>query len=272
MSYGLSPSIEINEKDFLSGRRQTANRFAGTVGNFNWGPVGEKQFIRDEKDLVEVFHDPDDNNFADWFSVFNFNAYNDKLYVVRAIKDDGSDNAGIVITKTGTNAPFADLKKHEDDEISVTFGADDKFKFLARYCGEFGNSISVAMATATDFPIATTYVIDEVGNQIAFRDIFEYAPQVGEVALVVLLNERVVERHIVSLTAGSKNFRGESNYIETYVNRRSKYIYAFNNTSQVDFSSFESTDFELRTDRIYHNTGVEFEKVSYLRFHMPFLV
>lgn len=236
MSYGLSPSFEINEKDFLSGRRQTANRFAGTVGNFNWGPVGIKQLIRDEKDLVEVYHDPDDNNYADWFCVFNFNAYNDKLYVVRAIKELNSLNAGVAITNAGISATYSVLKKHEDHEVDVTYEAGEKFKFLAKYCGSYGNNISVALATSADFATAA------VNASLDFRNIFEFAPQVGEVALVVLLNGRVVEREIVSLTPSSKNFRGESNYIETYINRRSRYIYAYENSAETTVASFEETD------------------------------
>ena len=237
MSYGLSPSIEINEKDFLVGRRQVANRFAGTVGNFNWGEVGKKVLIRDEKDLVEVFHDPDDNNFADWYCVNNYNAYNDKLWVVRAIKEVGSDNAGICITKTGTNTPYAELRKNLDHEIVPSFDENEKFKFLAKYPGEFGNKLSVAMATDTDFPTA-----EVVSSGAKFKDLFEYAPATDEVALVVLLNEMIVERFIVSLKEGHKNFRGEVNYIEQYIERKSRYIYAYDNKSEEDYDSFEAVD------------------------------
>lgn len=237
MSYGLSPSIEINEKDFLVARRQTANRFAGTVANLNWGAVGLKTLIRDESDLVELFHEPDENNYADWYCVNNYNAYNDKLYVVRAIKDAGSSNAGINITKTGTNSAYTELRKNADVELIPTFETDDKFKFLAKYPGAFGNKLSVALSTSADF--ATAEIIN---GGVKFINVFEFAPTTDEVAIAVLLDDRVVERFIVSLKTGSKNFRGEANYIENYIERNSLFIYAFENTSQEDYASFTSVE------------------------------
>ena len=235
---GLSPSIVTSERDFLVGRRRVSFGFAGTVGNFNWGEVNKKKLIQDEKTLVQTFHEPDDDNFADWYAVSNYHAYNDKLYVVRAINETDSYNAGIAITETGTDAAFAALRKNKDDEITVTFESAQKLKFLAKYAGSYGNKISVAMSTSADF--ATANIIDTESQTITFKDTFEYAPAAGELAIVVMVDDEIVERHVVSLTQGSKDFRGRSNYIENYIERMSRYIYVYDNTANTNIASFEA--------------------------------
>lgn len=238
MSNRGAPAIITSERDFLVGRRRVSFGYGGTVGNFNWGAVGKKILVGEEKDIVRIFHEPDDDNFADWYCAVNYTVYNDKLFLVRAIKEAGSSNAGIAIDKDGASSTFTTLKKNEDHEPTITFGTDDKLKFLAKYCGEFGNKISVALATQADFE--TAKVIDEENNSVDFKRVFEYAPQENEVAIAVLMDDRVVERHMVSLQKGDRNFRGESSYIETYINRRSQYIHVYNNKDQNDIVSFEA--------------------------------
>jgi hypothetical protein len=310
MSFGLSPSIDINERDFLSPSRQTANRFAAMVGNFNWGPVEERVLIDEEKTLVNTFNPPSIANRADWFSAANYLAYNDKLYVVRAIKAAGSKNAGIAIfskalktlvlenvvgdfvagdvisgitslaegvvvkvvvdglitsliidvtsgtfeeaeditdgenvPKTATitsitdnvkTFPFAELKKNFDHDVVVSDEDYIKFKILAKYVGVYGNNISVAIANSSNF--ATANII----GTTTFKANFEFAPASSEVAIVVLLNGGIVEKHLVSLVPGAKNYKGENYYIETYLNKVSKYIYVYDNHTINTVQSVES--------------------------------
>lgn len=311
MSFGLSPSIDVRERDFLSPSRQTANRFSGMVGNFNWGPVEERILIDEEKTLVQTFNAPDRLNRVDWFCAANYLAYNDKLFVVRAIKETGSFNAGISffskamkrlvigtvvgefvagdvisgvtslatgvvvevrednsvvslivdvtsgtfeeeegitdgedVPKTTeivsiiddiTTTPFKLLKKNFDHEVSVSDDDYVKFKVLAKYPGVFGNGISVAIATAATF--ATANII----GTTSFKSNFEFAPGANEIAIAVLLNGNIVEKHIVSLIQGAKNYRGENYYVESYINRVSRYIYVFDNEDISSVVSVEST-------------------------------
>lgn len=304
MSFGLSPSIEIREKDFLTPGRQTANRFAGMVGNFNWGPVDQRMNITDEKNLVENFHQPDSLNYADWWTANNYLAYNDKLILVRAIKELGSLNAGRAIfseamkkldvsnasaefelgedvvggnsTANGTivalaedvvyikvnsgtfeedetitgsetssvatietitddvkSCEFSALKRNFDHEITVSPESYKKFKFIAKYCGAFGNNISVAVCKSTDFASAM------IVGTTSFKSQFEFAPSSTEVAVAVLVNGAIVEKHLVSLVSGAKNYKNENYFIDTYLARFSNYVYCFTNTS---ISTFVSTE------------------------------
>lgn len=96
MTLGLSPSIEVNEQDFLSANVTTGTNFAGFVGNFRWGSADERILITDEANLVTVFDKPDDSNYKDWLSAKSYLDYNDKLLVVRTVGEN-SLNAGIEI-------------------------------------------------------------------------------------------------------------------------------------------------------------------------------
>lgn len=308
MSYGLSPSIDIRERDFLTPGRQTANRFAGMVGNFNWGPVNEKIQVTDEKSLVEMFHQPDNLNYRDWWVANNYLSYNDKLVIVRAIKEAGSLNAGIaffsealkrlnvtgasdefelaenvvggvsaangtvyaleedavyikvnsgtfeedeLITGSETSSTatvvtidddvktckFSALKKNFDHEIEVPAESLKKFKFIAKYCGSYGNNISVAIARSVDF--ATAMIV----GTTSFKSRFEFAPTSTEVAVAILVNGAIAETHLVSLTPGARNYRNESYFIDSYLARYSKYVYSFTNTQINSFISSPAVAF-----------------------------
>ncbi len=307
MSFGLSPSIDIKEKQFLTpGQQVGANRFAGMIGNFNWGTVGELVFVTEEKDIAEIFHTPDDNNFDDWFNAVNYTAYNNKLYLGRAIKEVGSFNAGLALfsefmkaltlntvvgafevsevvtgsnslatgivtaiedgvvyikvtagvfevaeTITGTDSlatavveaieddmvssPLKVLRKNYDHEAIVLPEEFIKFKILARYPGDYGNKISIAIANHIDFPTA------KVIGATSFKSIFEFAPLVNEIAVVVLINDTIAEAEIVSLVPGTKNYKGQSSYIVNMFDK-SKYIYVYDNTEMTTVVSIESTN------------------------------
>lgn len=239
MSYALSPSIDITERDFLTPGRQTANRFAGTVGNFMWGPVGERVFITDEKELVTLFNPPDALNRADWFCAANYLAYNDKLYLVRVITESGSLNAGIKVTgSTGADAEFTVLRKNLSHEPTVTSEALLSMKIIAKYPGAYGNNISVAVANKIGFDAGTA----TIDGTIKFNEVFEFGPSATEYAVAVFLNDVLVEQFIVSTVQGTKNYKGEDMYANTYIAENSKYIYFYNNDSVALTTSFDAAD------------------------------
>jgi len=164
----------------------------------------------------------------------------------------GGTSSATVTTGTITDivktAPFKALKKNFDDDITVNSETYQVVKFLARYCGSYGNDISIAMSSRADFLAPDNSDVHHLKGYITstmtFKDNFEFEPNAGEIAIAVLLNGEVVEKHIVSLTEGSKNYRGENNYIETYLENYSNYIFAFHNTSYSDVLSFDETPLE----------------------------
>ena len=85
---------------------------------------------------------------------------------------------------------------------------------------------TVAITTITDVAQATTGV--------SFKSLFEYIPESDEIAIVVWDGDTIVETYIVSLTKGSKDFEGNNNYIENYLNRRSSWILVYHDDENLN--------------------------------------
>lgn len=82
--------------------------------------------------------------------------------------------------------------------------------------------------------------IAEASIGVTFKSLFEYVPESDEIAVVVWDEDTVIETYIVSLTPGSKDFEGNNNYIENYINQRSNYIVTFHNTAISDSIAAQS--------------------------------
>jgi len=128
------------------------------------------------------------------------------------------------------------ILRKNSNEITVANETSQILKFVARYCGSYGDNISVAISTVADFESAI------ITGTTKFADNFEFAPTGTEIALAVLLNGEILEKHIVSLTEGTKNYRGENNYIETYLENYSSLIFAYHNTGETVVLSQEATN------------------------------
>lgn len=127
MTLGLSPSIHIEEEDFQNAEIVPGANFAAMAGNFTWGACNSIITISNETELVNKFGKPTDDNYLDWFAAASHLAYNDKLYVVRAVNAD-SKNAGVMIL----NAPLTTLtvdrvlvENEEDIYHPFVFAEDD---------------------------------------------------------------------------------------------------------------------------------------------------
>jgi len=137
------------------------------------------------------------------------------------------------------------LKRNFDDDITVANETKQVIKFIARYCGSYGDNISIAISNVADFATPSTSPDVSKGwitPSMTFKDNFEFAPVSGEIAIAVLLNDEIIEKHIVSLTEGTKNYRGENNYIETYLDNYSSLIHAYHNTGEATVLSMVATN------------------------------
>jgi hypothetical protein len=76
-----------------------------------------------------------------------------------------------------------------------------------------------------------THITDvaQADTGISFKSLFEYVPESDEIAIVIWDDEDIIETFIVSLTKGSKDFEGNNNYIENYINKRSNWILVYHN-------------------------------------------
>lgn len=148
-------------------------------------------------------------------------------------------NAFCEIQKDGeqaitTDEVTAELIANEEDFSfvlpSISFTADEsKLKFIAKDAGMVGNSLSVAIATPTDFENN-----EEFKKGITVNSLFQYAPVDKQFAVIVLENDKIVETFIVSIDPSEVNEYNKSVFCETVINKKSSYIYVKCNTTSDD--------------------------------------
>ena len=84
MAGQVSPGVVIKERDLTNARiDNTIDNVGAFVGPFERGPVNEIVNITNEKELLETFGRPNEDNAGYWFTATNFLAYGGQLQVVR---------------------------------------------------------------------------------------------------------------------------------------------------------------------------------------------
>ena len=91
MATQVSPGIVVQERDFTNSRLQESITNIGAIaGPFLKGEVGVAKSITSERELVEQFGKPTDDNFEFWFTASEFLAYGGNLQVARIADASGS--------------------------------------------------------------------------------------------------------------------------------------------------------------------------------------
>lgn len=215
MTFSLSPAVTVSEVDLTTSIPSVASSIGGVVGNFQWGAVNERKLITSIDNLREVYGEPTNTNFNDWYASANFLSYASNLYAVRVVANDAY-NASNVSSDT---IQIDNLQDFENNQVTLD-GLNDQF--VARYKGEYGNKISVSWAGTTDF------------SSWAYNNFFEFSPLsengvLKEICLVVLLDGVVVESFTLATEPDAKDFNNTNYYIKTLINRTSNYIYVLEN-------------------------------------------
>jgi hypothetical protein len=246
MGFSLSPSVSIIERDLSLTIPAVATQICGMVGEFEWGQVNVRTPLTNDRQLFDEFGDPNNTNYKSWFSAFNFLQYGNTLLIVRAINETTALNGGLMLQDDNaldkTPIPNTAQILNDDEAESAVLdgkiifgGANDRIHILAKYPGAVADEIKVAVANDTDFPTAN------VTTGVEFVDQFEFAPEANEIAIVVLVNDEIEERSIVSLEPGAKNDSGINIYINDYIFQNSAWIVAYENTTSIiDVASNEA--------------------------------
>jgi len=242
MPFQLSPSVEVQERDFTTTVPAVATSIGGIVGQFSWGPVGDIRSVHSENDLRNRFYEPNNSFYRDYFVAANFLSYSNHLKVVRVVVEPEL-NSGTFESPSGQNAAFnatddstGTFVKHEDHfEANLTTFESAEFKFIARAPGKRGNDIKVEVADETSFASSSP--------EWAYVDYFEYAPDTDELAVAVLLDGVVEETFVVSTVSGTKDYRGKNKYIEDVLQKNSTLVWAVGSTieSEVNASGWSGT-------------------------------
>jgi len=220
MGFSLSPSIDVQEIDLTTSVPAVATSIGGIVGDFEWGPVDERRIIASEDQLVKVFGLPNNTNAKDWWSAANFLAYSGNLNVIRSI-DAAAMNACAKWNADETVPTTPQQIKNQDafEAATITDAA-----VIAKYPGVYGNKVTVSMIGFDE--IAYEETAGDVWDNWNYNSSFEYAPDTaGDIWIVVMYDGVIVEKYTVSSNVDALDYLGNTNYIETVVNRKSEYIW-----------------------------------------------
>ena len=237
----VSPGVETFELDVGGSVAEAGGAPTAAVIDAKWGPVDQRVTITSLVELEDTFEKPVATNpdlsatsqYLRWFSVADYLNYGGNAIVARTV------NAA---ARNAVNAGSAALIKNETAFEGTTVTSH---KFVARYPGVIGDSISVSVCTGlTEFSAAGSV---NWGTGLRFDNLFDGAP--GTSAFVAENDaDGVDEMHIVvydqdGLITGTKNKvletfgyvskaadatgpTGGSIFYETVINATSKYIYA----------------------------------------------
>jgi hypothetical protein len=160
MASQVSPGVVIRERDLSNAVVVGASSItAAFASSFKTGPVGTITQINSERELIDTFGSPAEENASDWLVAAEFLNYGGRLAVVRA--ETTVDNA----TASGTGV----LVKSKSD---FDAGVGSSEKFIARSAGADGNNLKVI-------------IVDRGADQIVTVDAaHNSAPAVGDVITV----------------------------------------------------------------------------------------
>lgn len=149
MATQLSPGIVVQERDFTNSRLQeTTSNIAAIAGPFTKGEVGVAKLVTSEKELIEYFGKPTEDNYEYWFTASEFLNYGGNLQVAR-ISDANSANLTNA-NSTGSVAsgvPGIKINSLTNYEVAVE-NATPGYLYAAKTPGAWGNGLRVAVIDA----------------------------------------------------------------------------------------------------------------------------
>jgi len=147
MAFQVSPGVLVQERDLTNIVPAVSTSVGAFAGQFLQGPLEEVVTISSEKELVQIFGKPNNDNFEGWFSAANFLQYSQALRVVRA-----TQTSLLNATTSGTGLL---IKNTTDYQNNYSTGQATVGTFAARSAGTWGNGITVSTC-----PSATAYQQD----------------------------------------------------------------------------------------------------------------
>lgn len=231
MAFQLSPGVNVSEIDLTTIVPAVGTTEGAFVGFFSWGPLNEIVSVSNEIELASRFGKPTANTYESFFTAANFLSYGRNLRIVRA------GDPGQALNSTGNNAAGLLVRNRDDYEqnVATTVALTNAGLFVAKYPGELGNSLKVAVSANSlnfsAFPYGS-YFQGAVGTST-------YAAGVGgandEMHVVVVdedgkftgVANTVLETFAyLSKASDARTDDGSSNYYVDVLRDRSQYIYA----------------------------------------------
>ncbi len=136
-----SPGVEVKEIDFTA-TVQVADQNIGVVAiAAQKGPTDVVTYLASERELVDTFGNPDDNNFEAWFAAATIIQYGGIAAVIRpsGATDLGLRNSNIK-RDNSSDASLA-IKNKDDFDTRTT----NTFEWAARTSGAFNNGVTISV-------------------------------------------------------------------------------------------------------------------------------
>lgn len=235
MGTQLSAGVKITEKDLSTRVAPAAVSIAAYVGRGTKGPVWEKTLVTSEREFADLFGEPDENTYEDFFTAAGFLTYGNTLYYTRVVDTATAKNSQLNVTTTSVSAGSGDYIA-DWEEYTPTFGGSDKFQLFAKYPGAYGDDeFKVVLINNTDWGNIAT-----VGAVSAYEADVEVGPSTTDESVILIYSLQsdgeyeLAEQFLVSDTVGTKDNNGNNIYINEIINRGSNYMLAFNNAITID--------------------------------------
>ena len=237
MAFLVSPGVQVKEIDLTNVIPATSASIGAIAGAFQWGPVDEVITVGSEKQLVNIFGQPNDDTFSYFMAAQQFLSYGNTLRVTRAV--------GALAKNAADNTSSPTLIKNDDHAETITNVA-----CAAKYPGVIGSNISVDICTADS----------TVFDDWAFKDLFNAAPTTSSaVAAVggsndemhVVVYDRtgaitgaantVLETYeYVSQASDAYSSDGTSNYFKNVINSGSNWVRLLGNLANSHDDTFQT--------------------------------
>jgi len=146
----VSPGVKVREIDQTLGRIDAVNDQTGAfAAPFIKGPVAVPVLVETERDLLNTFGKPSDNDgqYEDWLTASSYLSYGGTLRVVRL------DNSNLVNAHYAVDNPVT-LKINNQEDFINNHQDDTNWVWAARDPGSWGNSLKVfAVDNAADYRV-----------------------------------------------------------------------------------------------------------------------
>ena len=129
-----SPGVVVQERDLTTITTASTENIGLMAAPFELGPVEEIVEISSERDLVDRFAKPNDNNYEYWYAAAQFLSYGGTLKTVRV---DSTNLKNAV-----SNGTAVKVKNLQDYETTYEGGTNTWF-YGSRTAGTKGNSIGI---------------------------------------------------------------------------------------------------------------------------------
>ena len=117
-----SPAVIVKEVALTSSVPGVQSTTGATVGNFRWGPVGQRVQVSNETELVDTFANPDSFNTIDFHTAAYYLKYGNNLQVVRQATSVALNSHGTLFkTASDSTISAGDMPSNLPPNISACF-------------------------------------------------------------------------------------------------------------------------------------------------------